>query len=403
MKRKNILICIFSVLAVVGILVAVIFAVKNTKDKNVGNTQFASESYLFFDDDEDFLTETFSEETSFQVMEMTEPTGSVDFSGEKMIIRNWEYTFEIPKTDFESKYSEKELFGFLDFVSLSFGADDYYDWSGDGNQIINDTFLNCISSPFYHKELYKTYDLELDKYDYVRKEIGEKYKGFMVTTIKDLNDFIESWYGPKARSLTKDDFININDAKKNQESLFDGVSDISSNAYYLPESDMVAVTLLYTDFLNYSAYIYDIKKVGRDVVVYTVGMEENYVDNSSFEAHQNDILKYIYWGDYKTLDNNIYTISYNWKGKMYLKSVESKKFVAKEIGYNYEVEDDAERIPVLNRYAYTEEMKTIGYIYPGENVYFSGYTMYKKEYACIFTKDIQGYIDPKYVDYLVKR
>ncbi len=403
MKRKNILICIFSVLAVIGILIAVTFAVKNIKEKNLENTQSASDSDLFFDEDEDFLPETFSEETSFQITEMTEPTGSVDFSGEKMIIRNWEYTFEIPKTDFEGRYSEKELFSFLDFVSLSFGRDDYYDWSGDGNQIINDTFLNCISSPFYYKSLYKTYDLEMNRYDYIRKEIGEDYMDFKVTTIKDLNDFIESWYGPKAEKLTKEDFININDAKKNQESLFDGVSDISSNAYYLPESDMVAVTLLNTSFSSYSAYIYDIKKVGRDVVVYTVGSVENYLDNSSFEAHQKDILKHIYWGEYKTLDNNIYTISYDWKGNMYLKSVESKKFVAKEIGYNYEVEADAERIPVLNRYAYTEEMKTIGYIYPGDSVYFSGYTMYKKEYACIITKDIKGYIDPKYVDYLVKR
>ena len=397
--KKKILIIIGVVLLVFTIVISVAVAFDKKDDNNILQT---TENNILSDIEEQFTvppTETITE----QYKEVTDPTGSVEFLNENMIIKNWKYTFEIPKTDFEGRYSEKELFMFLDFVSLSFGADDYYDWSGDGNQIINDTFLNCISSPFYYKSLYKTYDLELDRYSFVRDEIDDNYMGFKVTTIKDLNDFIESWYGPKAEKLTKEDFININDAKKTQDSLFDGVSDISSNAYYLPESDMVAVTLLYTGFSGYSAYIYDIKKVGRDIVVYTVGMEENYVDNSSFEAHQKDILKHIYWGENKTLDNNIYTISFDWKGNMYLKSVESKKFVAKEIGYNYEVEADAEMIPVLNRYAYTEEMQTIGYIYPGDCVCFSGYTTYKKEYAYIITKDIQGYIEPEYVDYLVKR
>lgn len=394
------------VLIIIGVLLlvfAIVFAVVLVSDKKENNDILQTTENSVVSLDEDALTELSTQATTVHYEEATDPTGSVEHTSDKIVIKNWKYTFEIPKTDFESKYSEKELFMFLDFIPLSFGCDDYYDWSGDGNQIINDMFLNCISSPFYYKSLYKTYDLEVDRYAFVRNEIGDNYMGFKVTTIKDLNEFIESWYGPKARVLTKDDFMNINDAKKNQTSLFEGTSDISSNAYYLPESDMVAITTLETGFSAYSSYIYDIKKDGKDIVIYTVGSVENYLDNSSFEAHQKDLLSDLCWGEDKTLENNIYTVSYTWDGKMYLKSVESKKIIAKEIGYNYEVDADAERIPVLNRYAYTEEMEIIGYIYPGDNVCFYGYTMYKKEYASVITKDIQGYIDPKYVDYLIKR
>lgn len=391
MKKRVVISSVLSILFI-GLMFS-FFKPKLSFDDNLTETTFG----------ESTITESNPWFFKYYTGPYTQPTddldsGSVVIEDNIMTIKNSKYTFVIEKTDFEDRYSEEELFGFLNFIPMSFGYEDYYNWNGSGEDILIDTFHCCISCPNYNKNMFKSYSLHDEEgFDVAKAEIGDDYRGFCVTTIDEINSFLSRWYGPDVRQLTKDDFMNIKDAKASGEPLISG-SDMEFSVYYLPESDLIAISLLETGFGCYTSYIYNIEEVNDDLVMYTFDSVENYVSNESFAEHQEDLYDHISWGNYWYKSNSVYTLSKNSDGEWYLKSTEKSFIVAEEKSPNYIVVSEDEEIEVKNRYALSEDLNTVGYLQDGDEVYFSHIGMYdRKEYAYIIAKDFSGFIDPVYL------
>lgn len=64
----------------------------------------------------------------------------------EVVIENDRHSFTVMKTDFEKNFTEEELWEISSVLSMSFGYDDYYNWNGEAEFVVNELLNNCLTS-----------------------------------------------------------------------------------------------------------------------------------------------------------------------------------------------------------------------------------------------------------------
>ena len=93
---------------------------------------------------ENETTNSIAETTVLNTEIKTEKSADAS-QGELIKIKNEEHTFTFRKVNFEKEYSEEFLMEILTLIPMEFGCDDYDNWGGTPNEILNDAFSDLRS------------------------------------------------------------------------------------------------------------------------------------------------------------------------------------------------------------------------------------------------------------------
>ncbi len=252
---------------------------------------------------------------------------------ETIIIKNEKYSFTIQKTDFEKNYSEELLMNISKLVPMEFGLDDYNNWNGTPNEVINDV-LRCVRVS-RNNWFFERYDSDSPEHTAARNEISKNpfkqsdMDSFVVTDIEKINKFLSGKFGSEARQFKPEDFETYNEVKVSDDPIALGYLYPTYRYVYLPESEMIACFVEYfTGSECPAAYIYDIQTVDGSYIVKAVSGSDNYGENGdTFAGMQSDALKN--FGQYteESLDNYTMTLAYDNNGNLYTKSVEKTQLL----------------------------------------------------------------------------
>lgn len=157
------------------------------------------------------------------------------------VVNKGEYKLEFKKTEYEKNFSSEVLKEIYEinpmWFGLTFGCDDYDNWNGTPNVVLNDIYqsMGCwrLDSYDYDTDEVKRANEELNASPYGH----ENCEGFY-TSVDKINSFLRNVYGPEARVFKAEDFDTYNEIKTSEESIFENY-DYSFRFAYLPESDIV--------------------------------------------------------------------------------------------------------------------------------------------------------------------
>lgn len=252
---------------------------------------------------------------------------------ETITIKNEKYSFTIQKTDFEKNYSEEILMNISRLVPMGFGLDDYDNWNGTPNEVINDV-LRCVQVS-RNNWFFERYDNDSPEYTAAQNEMSKNpfepsdVDCFVITDIEKINKFLSERFGSEARQFKSEDFETYNEVKVSDEPIALGYLYPTYRYVYLPESEMVACFVEYfTGSEGPAAYIYDIQTVDGSYIVKAVSGSYNYGENGdTFAGMQSDALKN--FGQYTedSLDNYTMTLAYDNNGNLYTKSVKKTQIL----------------------------------------------------------------------------
>ncbi len=252
---------------------------------------------------------------------------------ETIKIKNEKYSFTIQKTDFEENYSEEILMNISSLVPMEFGLDDYDNWNGTPNEVVNDV-LCCLKNS-RNNWFFERYDSDSPEYTAALNEISKNpfkqsdMDSFVVTDIEKINKFLSGRFGSEVRQFKPEDFETYNDVKVSDEPISSGYLYPTYRYVYLPESELVACFVEYfTGSEAPAAYIYDIQTVDGSYIVKAVSGSDNYGENGdTFAGMQSDALKN--FGQYTEgwLDNYTLTLAFDKNGNLYMKSVEKTRIL----------------------------------------------------------------------------
>ncbi len=252
---------------------------------------------------------------------------------ETIKIKNAEYSFTIQKTDFEKNYSEEMLMNISSLVPMEFGLDDYDNWNGTPNEVINDV-LRCMKSS-RNNWFFERYDSDSPEHTAARNEMLKNpfeqsdMDSFVVTDIEKINKFLSEKFGSEVRQFKPEDFETYNEVKVSDEPISLGYLFPTYRYVYLPESEMVACFVEYfTGSESPAAYIYDIQTADGSYIVKAVSGSGNYGENGdTFAGMQSDALEM--FGQYTEgwLDNYTLTLALDKNGNLYMKSVEKTRIL----------------------------------------------------------------------------
>lgn len=316
----------------------------------------------------------------------------------EVIIKNEKHKFTFIKTDFEKRYSEEELREMSSVISMSFGYEDYYNWNGEAEFVVNELLNNCVTtSPKWPFKSIITEDEAILKIASEELSVyanDENAKvGYGIAELDVLNAYIKDMYGENARTFTGEDFMSVEEALKKNGKVFDCSSDSYSQIRYFPQNDLVWIASRDTGFCSFASYIYDIKEVNGDYIVFTIGEVEEF-SSDSFSSKQQSVLDYSEYGRDNWLPANVYTLGVSKNGDFYLKSVEEKCIFADGFSGEYILTDDVE---LFNKKIYTQPLEKVGTVKKGTVV--SLRPNYSEDgYKYIINEDFSGYIDPKYLE-----
>lgn len=316
----------------------------------------------------------------------------------EIIIKNEKHSFTVVKTDFEKRFSEEELYEMSSVISMSFGYEDYYNWNGEAEFVVNELINNCLSTPF--KWPFKSIITEDEEIiEKASKELSvymddENAKvDYGIAELDVLNAYIKDMYGENARTFTGKDFMSVDEALKNNGKVFDYHSDGYSQIRYFPENNLVWIASRDTGWNSITSYIYDIKEVNGDYIVYTISEVEDF-NSDSFSSQQKSALDYSEYGRDKWLPANVYTLGVSENGDFYLKSVEKKCIFADGFSGEYVLNDDAD---LFDKKIYSQPPEKAGTVKKG-TVVSLGPNYSEDGYKYIINEDFSGYVDPKYLD-----
>lgn len=252
---------------------------------------------------------------------------------ETITIKNEKYSFTIQKTDFEKNYSEEILMNISRLVPMGFGLDDYDNWNGTPNEVINDV-LRCVRVS-RNNWFFERYDSDSPEHTAARNEISKNpfkqsdMDSFVVTDIEKINKFLSERFGSEVRQFKPEDFETYNEVKVSDEPISLGYLYPTYRYVYLPESELVACFVEYfTGSECPAAYIYDIQTVDGSYIVKAVSGSDNYGENGdTFAGMQSDALEM--FGQYTEgwLDNYTLTLVLDKNGNLYMKSVEKTQLL----------------------------------------------------------------------------
>lgn len=316
-----------------------------------------------------------------------------------LIIENEKYRFTIQKTDFEKNYSEETLMEISELVPMEFGYDDYYNWNGSPNEVINDVLLclrNSRNNWFFERfpnesAEWKSAEAEIETYEY------EVWDDYVITDIKSINEFLSYRFGPQARQFKPEDFDTYEEVVTENGRITEGFELLSYRYVYLPKSELVVCYMSETTGFGVpAAYIYDIQTVDGEYVVKAVSGSDNYLENyDTFEGLQNDTLKIMRQYTSERLTDYTMIIACDDNGKLYMQSVKSRNILSENIKCNYKVVSGGETVNVECRRLFSKGMETVGTLKNGEEVYVGDMTLSEKR--LVITEDFWGWVDEKYL------
>lgn len=311
---------IISILCVMCILMPILnsCAKKNTNDEVHSSTTNSSITDVTVTNE--ITTVTTKNENTTQTKAETKT--------ETIRIKNGNYSFTIQKTDFEKNYSEETLMKISRLVPMEFGLDDYDNWNGTPNEVVNDVL--CCMKNSRNDWFFERYDSDSPEYTAARCEMLKNpfkqsdLESFVVTDIESINKFLSKKFGSDVRQFKPEDFETYNEVKVSDEPISLGYLYPTYRYVYLPESELVACFVEYfTGSEGPAAYIYDIQTVDGLYIVKAVSGSYNYGENGdTFAGMQSDALKN--FGQYteEGFDNYTMTLAYDNNGNLYTKSVD---------------------------------------------------------------------------------
>lgn len=267
------------------------------------------------------------------------PTAPVDeLNFETLVIENENYKFTLEKSDFEKNYSDELLMNISAFIPLEYGVDDYVNWDGTPEEVINDALKCCFdsrSSMYFERFETTTPETEAAEAEIEKCEY-KVYDNYVVTNIENINSYLYKRFGPDARQFTPEDFDTYEEAVTKDGSITEGIGTIGYRYIYLPESEVVMCYM--SEATGFGGtftglYIYDIQTVGDDYVVKAVACEcydEDYIYADTFEALQNSTLELFAQYTPETLDNYTMVIGETEDGDVYMKSVEKTQLTSEK-------------------------------------------------------------------------
>lgn len=311
----------------------------------------------------------------------------------KIEIDDGEYKYTLEKKAFEDNYSEEFLMGLSSFFVMDFGYEDYDNWNGETNDVLNDLIINgriWFDSFEYNSSEWNKAVTEMNKNPY---KGGCSEYGF--TTIDNINIGIKERFGPDAREFKAEDFDTYNELKTSDASVFEN-NDFNYIFAYLPESD--CVVFFTNEFLEggLSVFVCDVQTVNDCYVVETVMGSEHFFENGyTFEGRQIDALRMFNSYTYGRLFKNVFTIAVDENGNLYMKSVDKSYILPENVKANYKVNQD--NVKVEAQKYYSSEWETVDTLSKDEEVY-SG-TMYwlYEDYVWISTEEYEGRVERKYL------
>ena len=312
-------------------------------------------------------------------------------------IENEKHKFTFYKTDFEKRYSEEELMEMSSVISMSFGYEDYYNWNGEAEFVVNELLNNCIPTYKWVFKSIVTEDEEIVKK--ASQELGvymddeNAQVGYGIAELDVLNAYIKDMYGENARTFSGEDFMSVEEALKKNGKVFDYHSDGYSQIRYFPQNNLVWIASRDTGYSASASYIYDIKEVNGDFIVFTIGEVEEF-NSYSFSSQQKSVLDSSEYGRDNWLPANVYTLGVSKNGDFYLKNVEEKYIFADGFSGEYILTDD---VDLFNKKIYTQPLEKVGTVKRG-TVVSSGPNYSEDGYKYIISEDFCGYIDPKYLE-----
>lgn len=285
--------------------------------------------------------------------------------------RHYKFEFEIKdckKTDYEKNFSKEVLNEIYDLIPMyygfSFGCDDYDDWSGDPNSVLNDIYhsTGCwmMDGYEYGSEEVKKANEEMNSNPYG----GSHEEGFF-TSVDKINARIRDVYGPDARQFKPEDFDTYDEIKTSEESVFADY-DYSFRFVYLPGCGVVRALARETWGGETPA-----------LCLCDVRMSDGYyVAEAIQETYYSFRVKYIM------------TMSAESDGNIYLKSLD--KFYILPDGVENNMKVISEDVQVVSEEYRSEELIVIGTLSLGEEVYSSDDLDSDDEYIWIVSEKCRG-------------
>ncbi len=337
--------------------------------------------------------------TQIQITEETTSESSIENvkSGE-VEIKNEKYTFKIQKTEFEKNYSEEILMDITHLVPMLYGYDDYDNWNGTPNEVINDA-LRCMQAS-RNNWFFERYDSDTVQwkaaYNEMQKNPYRISDDFVITDVESINNYLEDRFGPQVRKFKASDFDTYNEVKISDDSITEDFDLLSYRYTYLPECGLIACFMSETTgFESKAAYIYDIQTVDGTYVVKAVSGSENYLEKSdTFEDVQASSLKMLNGYTEEYLRDFTMTVAYGDNGNLYMKSVKSKYVLAENVKNNYKVVTDGSPIELRSTELFSKRDTVVEMIPNGAEIFVTDNGGYK---AWVITEERYGYVEKEYL------
>lgn len=316
----------------------------------------------------------------------------------EVIIQNEKHKFTVFKTDFEKRYSEEFLMDVAERLGMAYGYEDFKFWNEDPEKVVNSLVSCCIPS---YKYPFKTIYCEDEQV--VEKGIAELKKLLPdnpyyceIVEIETLNAYFEEMFGPDVRKFRADEFMTVEESVKKYGDAFNGRSDIYHAIRYLPESGLLSFCSVATGFSCRSSYIYDVREINGEYIVFTLGNDEVYYEEFNFASHQAAAFNQLTWGGSEYVENFVYTFGCNYDGNLYLKSIDKNYLFAEGFEPEYRIVKDTKAVDEVS---YLFPPSVVGTLKKGETVHVeeSG-ILNGKEVAYVITEDFAGYVDYECVE-----
>lgn len=341
---------------------------------------------------ENETTNSIAETTVLNTEIKTEKSADAS-QGELIKIKNEEHTFTFRKVNFEKEYSEEFLMEILTLIPMEFGCDDYDNWGGTPNEILNDAFFG---SSIWQVEGFEYGSVEWNQaVDELSNTPYEGYWGeYSFCKIENINEYLRKIYGPDVRQFEKSDFEKLNDIIE-CESIFDEY-DLNFRYAYLPETDMIVRFANEICFgMGEATYVCDIKMEGDLYIVEAVtGSEDIRGEDTTFKGIQESALKMFNTYTYGNLTKYKFTIC-NEDGNLYMKKVEKSYILPDNVSKQYRVVSDG--VIVEERKTVSGDWKSVAVLSQGDEVYVKEYYYFYEDYIWVISENYMGRVEKKYL------
>lgn len=278
---------------------------------------------------------------------------------------------KIPKTDYEKHFSEEVLNEISDLLPIDFGFNDYNNWNGDPNTVLNDVYYSI------GRWTVEMYECDSTEHKMVVEELNNSSYGSsnlegFYTSVEKINSFLRDVYGPDARTFKAEDFDTYDEIKEREDNIFSDY-EYSFRFAYLPQSKAVCC------FARESwggetptMGIVDIKMSNGDYIVEFVS-----------DSYASYYIKYLI------------TVSAEKNGNLYVKSVEDFYVFPDKETDNLKVVSD--NVKVESKKYNSDDWATVDILSAGDKVYSASDIDFIDDYVWVVTEEYSGRVEKQYL------